>query len=148
MFKKITTVAVAGLMLASLAGCTNGDTQKKNDDMEATFTIAPVSMRDNIDYDKQQVQVLAKNKAEVHMGGSGSCPPEISRVEINGDVIALQLKDWGDRVCTMDYRPYSQLITTTSTDIDLNDYEFEVCTPMNECNKLVKNYKNNTTTKA
>lgn len=148
MFKKLATVAVAGLMLASLAGCTNNDSQKKNDATEATFTIAAVSMRDNIDYNQQQVQVVAKNKAEVHLGGSGSCPPIIERVEINGDVVAFQLKDWGDRVCTMDYRPYSQLVTTTSTDIDLNKYEFEVCTPRNECNKLVKNYNNNATTKA
>ena len=145
MFKKIFTVAVASILLANLSGCgqnVNPNHQSEVTDLESSLTIQPMTPRDDIDYDKGQVAVVSKNKVEIHLAGSGSCPPVLERAFIEGDTIQLALKDWGDRICTMDYRPYSQLLSSTSDKIDFNDYDYEVCDVIGNCQKLLKNYDN------
>lgn len=136
MFKEMMTVAVASVLILGVTGC-SGNKQAGQDELVSTFNVEPMSPDMDANFE-QHVKVVSENKAEIHLGGSGSCPPDVERVEIRDNVVSLKLKDWGDKMCTMDYRLYSQLLTTTSS-INLNDYNFEVCTPLNECSVLPKN---------
>lgn len=141
MFKKTMVFVAAGVLAVGMAGCTSSNSSSEDiSKLEAGFTIQPLSPQNDVDYKTQHVNVSAKNKVEIHLGGSGSCPPVIERAFIEGDKIQLALKDWGDRVCTMDYRPYSQVLSSPSETIDFNKYNFELCDVMGNCQSLIKNY--------
>lgn len=137
MFKKIYIGVIGALLIFSISGCSVSPNASELDKIETTFSIEPMTSNMSSDF-TENIKITAARKAEIHLGGSGTCPPEIERVNIHDGIISLKLKDWGDKICTLDYRLYSQLLTTDS-DIDLNDYNFEVCNPLEECKALVKN---------
>lgn len=144
MFKKMFTVSMVGLAVAGLTACSGVDinSQHKTDKVEAQFTVDPITSPMDVNFDNQQVRVTGKNTVEVYLGGSGSCPPVIDRVDIVGNSVQLRLKDYGAKACTMDYRPYSQVITDGSGSVDLNKFDFKLCNIQDECTLLPKNVKN------
>lgn len=142
MIKKLAVLFTAGVVVASLAGCAGKDPnhQSYTNDVESKFTIAAISNPTDVDFTKQQVRVVDAHRVEVFLGGSGSCPPVISRVDVDDDKILMTLDPWDGKACTMDYRPYSQVIT--HPDLDLNKFSYQLCDTQRQCNELLKNYNN------
>ena len=138
------TVSMISLALASLTACSGTDINSVHtqDPVEAQLTISALSPRSDVNYEVQQVQVKDKSNVEIHLGGSGSCPPMLDRADIVGNNVQLHLKDWGQRACTMDYRPYSQLLSDPSGKLDLKKYEYKLCNMKDECTVLPKNIDN------
>lgn len=139
MFKKISIISLIAVATLTVAGCSsNVVTPEEKEKVSSSFTVKPISPNMEGDFE-QHIKIVSDDKAEIHLGGSGSCPPVIDKVDISdGNVINLRLQNWGDKICTMDYRPYSQVLETSRRSIDLNDFTFKLCNTIGECNVLPK----------
>lgn len=147
MFKRIAGVASVLIAVSLTAGCAIGFDRAELPKVNSAFIIEPMSVPDSSRFEEGYYEVIDENSVGFHLAGSGSCPPIIETAYFSDNkTVQLQLKDWGDRACTMDYRSYSQKVTNNSKGINMGDYKFEICTPIGECKLLTQ--KSSTSTKA
>jgi hypothetical protein len=69
---------------------------------------APVPLRPH------RAVMLAANRVEFEMGGSGSCPPVAASATISGDTLVIPVVPGGNGICTSDLRGYAVVVTLSA----------------------------------
>lgn len=133
-------IVIVSLMALILAGCSvpnnNSATPSPNNAPIAgnklDVSISQVDMPVDIE-SKQNVVVETGNRILVITAGSGSCPPLVENVYVDGNNVKLFTKQYLDQPCTMDYRMYPQIITHKNDSNVFQNKTFFLCQSENDC---------------
>ena len=130
-------VSLAVLGVIVLAGCVPVDTNAPGKG-KVVFEIAAVEGGELSAITDNGVIVEDSTSVLVQTGGSGSCPPVIDKVISDGKTTSFYLKEYEQKPCTMDYRPYPQRVKASGSDtFNFDGQKFELCMSKESCTPLL-----------
>lgn len=130
------SLAILGVLV--LAGCSTTGSSGTTAPGEPTYKIEAVEGGEMSTITENSVIVEDASSVLVQVGGSGSCPPVIDKVISDGKTTSFYLKEYEQKPCTMDYRPYPQRIKASGSDtFNFDGQKFELCTTKESCTPLL-----------
>lgn len=137
--KKSIALTAVLLMSVSLSACIAEDpstptpgTASPSEPADDTLVVTPGEPEGMIDLGADGYKAtVVDGKIVFDNGGSSSCPPLVAEAKrVEDTLVTLRIADYTDKMCTADFRPYQQIISTTDGTPLPEDTEVKVIYPV------------------
>lgn len=124
-------IAMAGLLLASMSGCADLKTEDiLHNDLGFVYSQVPAQtylVGENTNYSSSFALIEGTDSMVAVLGGSSSCPPLIESITKTDTAVQINLKSYGNVMCTADFTYVAWQVTAITTNYTFKGKTITTC---------------------